>query len=229
MLYHLLQAAIQLRVIDLYVKGQEGIAPKLYGTRDIKGWVRLLDETTDQLFSHHNQIYLGFDTPRRLENIGAIAQLLVSSHVKTRIRAARYATQVVCPNRYACTLLAMYVYCFVAGEFRLRDIWEEPLHTVKKLVDTSSPYVVEERMSLWDAGNEFIIAVHDTLNNYGRCDRDGPRSSRLYACLKQAFGAVVPLCRACGLRCWQVAMGHESAMIALMSLLLQVISLIQRD
>lgn len=52
------------------------------------------------------------------------------------------------------------------GEFSLRDIWEEPLHAIHRLADVNPPKIFQENASLWDAGNEFIIAAHDTINNY---------------------------------------------------------------
>lgn len=66
-----LQAAIQLRVIDLYVQHDQGIAPLLYGADDMTGWVEQLDNTVDRLYTRHSNIYFGFGTPRRLENMGA--------------------------------------------------------------------------------------------------------------------------------------------------------------
>lgn len=65
-----LQVAIQARVIDMFVKGQQNVAPALYGTHDAAGWVESFDEYLDAMQERHNHIYLGFDTPRRLENQG---------------------------------------------------------------------------------------------------------------------------------------------------------------
>lgn len=63
-----------------------------------------------------------------------------------------------------CSLL-----CSQTGEFKLRDIWEKPLHKVSRLVDVRTPYTVEDYASLWDAGNDAIQAAHDTINNWARC------------------------------------------------------------
>lgn len=66
-----LQAVLELRVVDMFVKGQGGAAPNLYGVQDVKGWVGELDSSINELKIANLGVFIGFKTPRRLENTGS--------------------------------------------------------------------------------------------------------------------------------------------------------------